>query len=158
MLPDLNVQRNRNVWVLLNGISGCWSRSWLAETCRICVCARLVCAWGWVCLCVCPPRKAVFVHKSKKKKKTWLDLIRPKGPAVDPAIFSAWSPSLSAPPSLPPPSLFRMLFQLQTFQDEGISSYTHTHTHIVHIHIFLFYLPPASNAFFEIVLTLPRTL
>lgn len=77
------------------------------------------------------------------------DSILPEGPTVDlvtAAIFTCRLP--------PPPSIFLMLFQLQTFGMREISLTTHR----VHIHIFLFHLPPASSCLSNQVFTLPRTL
>lgn len=47
---------------------------------------------------------------------------------------------LPAPPSLPPPSVFLMLFQLQTFRMMGIS--LTTHTEFTYIYSFFIYLLP----------------
>lgn len=77
------------------------------------------------------------------------DSILPKGPTVDlvaAAIFTCCLP--------PPPSIFLMLFQLQTFRMREISPTTH----IVHIHIFLFRRPPASSCLYNQVFTRTRTL
>lgn len=124
---------------------GGWSHSWLAASCRTCVRAHPVCVPVIPGDGSCPQ-----VWKKRKLDWTW------SAPKVQLLIqlffFSACSSFLPAPPSLPPPSLFRMLFQLQTFQDEENFSCnaTHTHTQTSSTYIYsFFYLPPASQCFFQ---------